>query len=116
MLQDEKVAGPLCFMAKRVPWLVGMIRSQKCNLSRGDECEDCRGLVEAEDKPQLGRQKEARNFRVTWNCRCMVVREELRGVGPKPNGGRVDSGHVRRVFEVGDTFNGSMARMDVEGD
>jgi len=25
------------------------------------------GMVEAEDKPQLGRQKEARNFRVTWN-------------------------------------------------
>ena len=103
-------------MAKRVPWLVGMIRSQKCNLSRGDECEDCRGLVEAEDKPQLGSQQEARNFRVTELQRALAPHEELRGVGPKPNGGRVDSGHVQRVFEVGDTLNGSMARMDVEGD
>jgi hypothetical protein len=48
--------------------------------------------------------------------RCMAVREEVRGVDPKPNGGRVDSRHVQRVFEVGDTFNGSMAWMDVEGD
>jgi hypothetical protein len=112
-------------MAKRVPWLVGVIRSQKCNLSRGDECEDCRGLVETEDKPQLGRQKEARNFRVTWSggvpwrltrAGCMAVREEVRGVGPKPDGSRVDSRHVQHVFEVGDTFNCSMARMDLEGD
>ena len=28
----------------------------------------------------------------------------------------VDSGYVQRVFEVGDTFNDSMVRMDVEGD
>ena len=34
----------------------------------------------------------------------------------KPNGGKVDSRHGQHVFVVGDTFNSSMARMDLEGD
>ena len=63
----------LCFMAKMVAWLVGMIRSQKCNLSRGAECEDCRGLVEPEEKPQLGRQKEALNFPSFMELQCAVA-------------------------------------------
>jgi hypothetical protein len=112
----------LVFHAKRMPWLAGMIRSQKCNLSRGDECEDCRGLVEPEDKPQLGRRKE---HGISWSCgvpwrltragvwQCGTSDGEL-AQGLMTAEQTVDV--CKRVIEVGDTFNGSVARMDVEGD
>ena len=74
-----------------------------------------RGLVEAEDKPQLGRQKEARNFRVTWSggvpwrltrAGCMAVREEVRGVNEHFSG----HGHARLEF----VFVNSIGRRSVD--
>lgn len=61
------------FQAEGVSRFDSMIRSRKCSLSHETEGLTCRLLGEAEDKPQLGRKKEARNFRETLGWRAASV-------------------------------------------